>query len=190
MLEAGTKLSAVYLRDRPDEEINDRFDFGPKEITVFAVNGQMAEVLWAKVINKDGSVTCWNLAQVVGVTVAGKDGPPKTEVVCLCGSTRFMDAFHAANARLSLEGKIVLTVEIVTYDGATDPQRADPEQKVKLDELHLRKIDLADRVFVLNVGGYIGESTRDEINYAESIGKPIEYLEIGKDGQDETTDNS
>src|SRR5207253_390326 len=101
---------------------------------------------------------------------------PRPEVVCLCGSTRFMDAFHDANRRLSLEGKIVLTVEIVAYDGATDPQRADPAQKALLDELHLRKIDLADRVLVLNVGGYIGDSTRREIAYATRHGKPLQYL--------------
>ena len=99
------------------------------------------------------------------------------EVVCLCGSTRFMDAFHDANRRLSLAGKIVLTVEVVTYDGATDPQRADPEQKRRLDELHLRKIDLADRVLILNVGGYIGESTKRELEYAQSHRKIVQYLE-------------
>ena len=103
------------------------------------------------------------------------------EVVVLCGSTRFMDVFHEENRRLSLAGKIVLTVEIVTYDGASDLQRADPEQKRRLDELHLRKIDLADKVLVLNVGGYIGESTADEIAYAQRIGKRIEYLEAQGD---------
>jgi hypothetical protein len=98
-------------------------------------------------------------------------------IVCLCGSTRFMDAFHEANRRLSLEGKIVLTVEIVTYDGAADPQRADPDQKRRLDELHLRKIDLADEVLVLNVGGYVGPSTQAEIDYARAKGKTIRWLE-------------
>ena len=104
---------------------------------------------------------------------------PRPMIVCLCGSTRFMDAFHQANRELSLEGKIVLTVEIVTYDGATDPQRADPEQKHTLDVLHLRKIDLADEVLVLNVGDYIGESTAQEIAYARQRGKTIRFLEPG-----------
>ncbi len=88
-----------------------------------------------------------------------------------------MDAFHAANRRLSLEGKIVLTVEIVTHAQSTDSQGSDPEVKRQLDELHFRKIDLADTVFVCNVGGYIGESTRNEIDYAVRTGKPIQYLE-------------
>ena len=98
-------------------------------------------------------------------------------VVCLCGSTRFMDAFHEANRRETLAGHIVLTVEIVTYEGRTDPQFVDTKVKEMLDELHLRKIDLADEVLVLNVGGYIGESTRREITYAKMRGKRIRYLE-------------
>lgn len=98
-------------------------------------------------------------------------------IVCLCGSTRFMDQYHEANRQFSLAGCIVLTVEIVTYDGAQDPQRANPLQKELLDELHLRKIDLADSVFVINVGGYVGESTRKEIEYAQSQGKMVRYLE-------------
>ena len=101
----------------------------------------------------------------------------RPEIVCLCGSTRFMDAYHAANRKFSLEGKIVLTVEIVTSEETPDIEGRDPETKRKLDELHLRKIDLADTVFVCNVGGYVGESTRNEIAYAKRIGKPIHYLE-------------
>ncbi len=102
----------------------------------------------------------------------------KPEIVCLCGSTRFIDQWNYWRQRLTCEGKIVLAIEIVTsQDMTTDPQHADPEMKVKLDELHKRKIDLADRVFVLNVDGYIGESTRSEIEYAERFGKPIDYLE-------------
>lgn len=102
----------------------------------------------------------------------------KPEIVCLCGSTRFIDEWNYWRQRLTCEGKIVLAIEIVTsQDITTDPQHADPEMKAKLDELHKRKIDLADRVFVLNVGGYIGESTLSEIEYAERFGKLIDYLE-------------
>lgn len=100
---------------------------------------------------------------------------PAPTIVCLCGSTRFMDAFQAANLRLTLEGKIVLSVgcntKINTALGLA------PEVKVRLDELHLRKIDLADEVLVLNVGGYVGESTRREIAYARTKGKPVAFLE-------------
>jgi nucleoside 2-deoxyribosyltransferase len=71
----------------------------------------------------------------------------------------------------------VLTVEIVHYDHSTDPQRSNHLQKAALDELHLRKIELADEVLVLNVNGYVGESTRREISYAEQLGKPVHWLE-------------
>jgi len=79
---------------------------------------------------------------------------------------------------LTYEGKIVLSIEIVTSQSMdTDPQYVAPDLKAMLDELHLRKIDLADEVMVLNVGGYIGESTMREILYAKNIGKRIKYLE-------------
>lgn len=104
----------------------------------------------------------------------------RPHVVCLCGSTRFYQQFQEANYRLTMEGNIVLTVGHYPHSPGQahgESVGCTPEQKVKLDELHTRKIDLADSVLVLNVGGYIGESTRNEINYATLIGKPVEYLE-------------
>lgn len=103
---------------------------------------------------------------------------PRPEIVCLCGSTRFVETFNAWRKRLTYDGCIVLSIEIVTTQAQSeDPQHVDPDRKAKLDELHLRKIDLADRVLVLNVGGYIGDSTRNEIAYATRLGKRIDYLE-------------
>lgn len=100
-------------------------------------------------------------------------------IVCLCGSTRFKEAFVDHNARLTLEGKIVLSVGLWGHDQELRGlgRFPAPEIKAKLDELHLRKIDIADCVLVLNVGGYIGESTKREIAYAIKTGKPVEYLE-------------
>lgn len=105
---------------------------------------------------------------------------PRPEVVCLCGSTRFYDAFQRANFELTMQGHIVLSAGF--YPHATDQVHGETigctsAQKAALDELHLRKVDLADRVLVLNVGGYIGESTRHEIAYAQRRGTPIQYLE-------------
>lgn len=108
--------------------------------------------------------------------------PPK--VVCLCGSTRFFHEFQVANFEYTMKGYIVLSVGF--YAGSPDQMVAEhgegvgitPEQKVMLDELHKRKIDAADLVYVLNVGGYIGESTRSEIDYAHSIGRRVQYLEV------------
>jgi hypothetical protein len=100
------------------------------------------------------------------------------EIVCLCGPMRNYEAYRKAEYDLELQGKIVLAPSFKPgakiHDGMTG---CTPEQKVKLDELHKRKIDLADRVLVLNVGGYVGESTRSEIEYAQTHGKQVEYLE-------------
>lgn len=99
------------------------------------------------------------------------------EIVCLCGSTRFMDAFHEAGWQLTLDGYIVLTVGVCKHAEDHGGEALGEEVAAKLDELHRRKIDLADWVFVLNVGGYIGESTRNEIKYATAHRKQVTYLE-------------
>ena len=105
----------------------------------------------------------------------------KPKIVCLCGSTMFGEAFRQAQLSETLAGKIILTIGCNMKSDTEVFEGFSPEAlaliKVRLDELHLRKIDLADEVLVLNVGGYIGESTRNEIEYAEFIGKPIRYLE-------------
>lgn len=96
------------------------------------------------------------------------------EVVCLCGSTRFKDEYRAENQRLTMNGKIVLSVGLF---GHADGIEFSDAQKKMLDELHKRKIDLADQVHVINPGGYIGDSTQSEIEYAEDTGTPVSYLE-------------
>ncbi len=99
------------------------------------------------------------------------EGTPK--IVCLCGSTRFKDEFMEQNKRLTLNGYIVLSVG---FFGHIDGMPIE-EEKQRVDELHLRKIDLADEVLILNVDGYIGESTRRELDYARTQGKPVRFLE-------------
>lgn len=99
----------------------------------------------------------------------------RPKIICLCGSTKFKYNFIRANFELTMQGIIVLTVGWFTH---SDLERYLPtnEEKTALDELHLRKIDLADEVKVINVNGYIGESTRREIEYAKKHGKPVSYL--------------
>lgn len=120
------------------------------------------------------------------LNAANKERGP--HVVCLCGSTRFYEAFQRWNYLLTMQGKIVLSVGFYRRDltglepGPKHEYHGEnigctPEQKIALDELHKRKIDLADSVMVLNVGGYIGNSTRGEIEYAAAHGKPVAYLE-------------
>ena len=105
----------------------------------------------------------------------------KYKVITLCGSTRFKDAFLQEQKRLTLEGNIVLSVGLFGHSG--DDEVWAEGTKAMLDDMHKRKIDMADEIFVINVGGYIGESTRSEIAYAQSTGKVVRYLEETEDGQ-------
>ncbi|MDJ0342221.1 hypothetical protein QMK19_03345 [Streptomyces sp. H10-C2] len=108
-----------------------------------------------------------------------KTGLGLPPIVVLCGSTRFMDEFADANLRLTARGRIVLSVGCnmkVEHELWADPEDAEI-LKVQLDILHRRKILLADEVLV--VGDYVGQSTRGEIDYARSLGKPIRFTDAG-----------
>lgn len=99
-------------------------------------------------------------------------------VVCLCGSTKFREQFYEATERETLAGRIVLSVGFFAH-ALSDEERAKkltPSVKTLLDELHLRKIDLADEVLILNVDGYLGASTRREAWYALRTEKKLRWL--------------
>lgn len=100
--------------------------------------------------------------------------PIKRTIVCLSGSTKFKSAFEKVSAEETLAGKIVLTPGLF---GHADGIEFDDATLNMFDELHRQKIDLADEVIILNVGGYIGESTQGELEYAIANGKKIRYLE-------------
>lgn len=122
----------------------------------------------------------YRLAMNKGIQIAESSrrsmpGEPRPRIVCLCGSGRFREAFEQAEFDETLAGRIVLTIGCNTKDIARTPDLE--HHKPMLDELHKRKIDLADYVLVLNVKGYIGQSTRSEIEYAHAHGKPVRYLE-------------
>lgn len=99
----------------------------------------------------------------------------KYKVITLCGSTRFKNDFLEIQKRLTLEGNIVISVGLFGHSG--DNEVWSEGVKEMLDDMHKRKIDMADERFVINKGGYIGASTRSEIDYASSIGKAVRYLE-------------
>ena len=99
----------------------------------------------------------------------------KYKVITLCGSTRFKEQFLEAQKRLTLEGTIVISVGLFGHSG--DEEVWKPGTKEMLDDMHKRKIDMADEIYVINVGGYIGESTRREIEYAKKNGRGVKYLE-------------
>jgi hypothetical protein len=96
-------------------------------------------------------------------------------VITLCGSTKFKDQFLEVQKRLTLKGNIVISVGLFGHSG--DEEVWSPGIKAILDDMHKRKIDMADAIYVINVGGYIGESTRSEIEYARNNGKHILFLE-------------
>lgn len=99
----------------------------------------------------------------------------KYPVITLCGSTRFKEQFLEAQKRLTLEGNIVISVGLFGHSG--DDEVWTECTKEMLDDMHKRKIDMTDSIYVINVGGYIGESTRSEIKYAQNNGKEVIYLE-------------
>lgn len=102
----------------------------------------------------------------------------EARIITLCGSTRFEAEFAEVNQRLTLDGHVVLSLgmfslpDLPGYDWAADTS----DLKGRLGAVHLQKVRLADEVYVVDLGGYVGESTRREIAYAESLGKPVRYL--------------
>ena len=111
-----------------------------------------------------------------------KDDKPK--VICICGSTRFADQHAIMRWEFEKLGHICLMINYLPHWYAdsqgwngNDHFAEQSGLKKPLDKLHLRKIDMSDEVFIVNVDGYIGESTQDEIEYAESQGKFVQYLE-------------
>ena len=99
----------------------------------------------------------------------------KYKVITLCGSTRFKDEFMGVQKRLTLDGNIVISVGLFGHSG--DNEVWTEGTKEMLDDMHLRKIDMADEIYVINIDGYIGTSTRNEIEYAKRTGKVVRYLE-------------
>jgi hypothetical protein len=97
------------------------------------------------------------------------------KIITLCGSTKFKEVFISEQKRLTLEGNIVISVGLFGHSGDNEVWEA--SIKPMLDDMHKRKIDLADEIFVINVGGYIGSSTRSEIEYARKNNKVVKYLE-------------
>ena len=112
--------------------------------------------------------------------VEEQQGPRSAEgkVVTLCGSTRFAAEFAEVNQRLTLDGCVVISLgmfslpDLPDYDWAVD----NADLKGRLGRVHFQKIRLADEVYVVDPGGYVGESTRREIAYAESLGTPVRYF--------------
>lgn len=96
------------------------------------------------------------------------------KIITLCGSIKFKDEFIKIQEKLTLKGNIVLAPNFFNNIKKED---IDEKTKKMLDEMHKQKIDMSDEICIINVGGYIGESTKSEIEYAKEKGKGISYLE-------------
>lgn len=104
-------------------------------------------------------------------------------IITLCGSTKFKDEFIEMQKRLTLEGNVVISVGLFGHSGDNEVWNGDT--KNMLDEIHIQKISMSDSIFVIDVDGYIGDSTRREIEYAKSSNKEINYYsELYKKGVD------
>lgn len=106
----------------------------------------------------------------------------KYKVITLWGSTKFKNEFMEAQKDLTLKGNIVISVGLFEHSGDNEVWEQMDEgtltkTKEMLDDMHKRKIDMSDEIFVINVGGYIGESTKSEIEYAKKHNKKVNYLE-------------
>ena len=99
----------------------------------------------------------------------------KYKVITLCGSTKFKEEFMREQKRLSLEGNIVISVGLFGHSG--DDEVWTDDKKAMFDDMHKRKIDMADEIFVINKNGYIGTSTKSEIEYAIKTNKKVNYME-------------
>ncbi|MEH7300912.1 hypothetical protein [Neobacillus drentensis] len=94
------------------------------------------------------------------------------KVITLCGSTKFKEQFEKANAYLTLQGNVVISLGFFEQSEGIEITK---EQEELFATIHFRKIDLADEIFIIDVNGYIGSSTRKEIDYASNAGKPVRY---------------
>lgn len=124
----------------------------------------------------------WSRDTDNGNLMEENDMQGKYPVITLCGSTRFKDQFMEAQKRLTLEGNIVISVGLFGHSGDQEVWENMDEgtltkTKEMLDDMHKRKIDMADSIYVINVGGYVGTSTKSEIEYAIAQGKEVRYLE-------------
>lgn len=108
--------------------------------------------------------------------------PPSNEgdarVITLCGSTKFEAEFVEVNRRLTMEGCVVISLGMFSLpDLPANDRTADiSDLKERLGAVHFQKIRMADEVYIVDPGGYVGESTQREIAYAESLGKQVRYL--------------
>lgn len=177
--------SAEHLYER-FQKIADDIENLPDEYKFFVIqptNSNDRVEYWFYYNDKDKKLSDWDKPvceftiieneKIVGFADNLEMCKAKRMIITLCGSTKFKAEFEAKNRELTLAGHIVISVGVFVHDGKAITDK----QKQELDELHKRKIDLSDAIYVINKDGYIGSSTQGEIEYAKAHGKKIMYLE-------------
>ena len=164
-------MEEIYDRVRKDIAVLREYEESGQWLQDYEADerGEIPRDLKRGVLSQDG------LDEVFEEAAALPSPPRKYAVITLCGSTRFKEQFLEAQKRLTLAGNIVISVGLFGHSG--DDEVWTEGTKEMLDDMHKRKIDMADGIYVINVGGYIGQSTRSEIEYALAHGKAVEYLE-------------
>ena len=165
------QMEEIFDRVRQDIATLREYEESGQWLTDYEADerGELPRDLKRGVLSQDGLDEVFEDAK-------GLPSPPRRyPVITLCGSTRFKEQFLEAQKRLTLEGNIVISVGLFGHSG--DDEVWTEGTKEMLDDMHKRKIDMADGIYVINVGGYIGSSTRSEIEYAKANGKAIMYLE-------------
>jgi hypothetical protein len=114
----------------------------------------------------------------LGWSLHGEGAHHRPRIVCLSGSSRFIDVMAVQAWEIEKAGAIALSCHLLPRWYTSTPHHLGEEQGVQdtLDRLHLEKIALADELLIIDVKGYIGESTRNEIAYAMALGKRVRFL--------------
>lgn len=166
------KMEEIYDRVRKDIATLKEYEESGLWLNDYEADerGELPRDLKRGVLSQDG------LDEVFEEAKELKSPSRKYPVITLCGSTRFKEQFLEMQKRLTLEGNIVISVGLFGHSG--DDEVWTEGTKEMLDDMHKRKIDMADAIFVIDVDGYIGSSTRSEIEYAKSKGKGIKYYSV------------
>lgn len=137
-------------------------------------------VVWRNVTTETGSTTklmCLHCNYLFDPpTIQPSEKKAKYPIITLCGSTRYRDIFMYMQKELTLAGYIVISVGCFGHYETEQEAERITANKDMLDDMHKRKIDMAESIYVINPGGYIGSSTASEIDYANEHHKNIYYL--------------
>lgn len=137
-------------------------------------------VVWRNVTTETSSTSklmCLHCYRIFDPpTIQLPEKKTKYPIITLCGSTRFRDMFMYMQKELTLAGYIVISVGCFGHYETDEDAKRITENKEMLDAMHKRKIDMAEAIYVINPGGYIGDSTASEIKYAREHYKKVYYL--------------